>query len=80
MRFWGWGREGHPRVLPDHALAFLADHVGVAPRRHPPRSSSRRCELPASRLPPPAEQALRAALGPDGLAGDHRTRVLHCAG
>lgn len=79
MRFWGWGREGHPRVLPDHALAFLADHVGVAPRRHPPVELAA-VELPASRLPATAERALRAALGPDGLAGDHRTRVLHCAG
>jgi alkyldihydroxyacetonephosphate synthase len=78
MRFWGWGREGHPRVLPEHALAFLAEHVGVSPLRAPVELAQ--VALPASRLPAAAEQALQAALGPDAVAADHRTRVLHCGG
>ncbi len=79
MRFWGWGAEGHERVLPDHALGFLAEHVGVSERRCAPVGLSA-VHLPDSRLSAAADTALRAAVGADAVASDHRARVLHCAG
>lgn len=79
MRFWGWGREGHPRVLPEHALRFLAEHIGVSDRRRAPVALAQ-VQLPPGRLPAGAAHALRAALGPDGVAEDHAARVLHCGG
>lgn len=79
MRFWGWGRAGHPRVLPEHALDFLAGHIGPAERRLAPVALDA-VRLPDSRLSAAAGEALRAGLGPGAIATDHRARVLHCAG
>ena len=36
MRWWGWGDPDHPSVLPDHAVAFLGDEVGLAREARPP--------------------------------------------
>jgi len=79
MRFWGWGRDGHPSVLPEHALGFLADRLGSLGRRRAPVELEQ-VQLPPSRLAGADGQVLSEVVGPDGLAVDHRTRVLHCGG
>jgi alkyldihydroxyacetonephosphate synthase len=79
MRWWGWGDPGRPAGLPAHALAFLADTVGVAERPRPPVA------LEQVRLPPPALgaealDALRGLASADGVREDHAVRVEHAAG
>jgi alkyldihydroxyacetonephosphate synthase len=80
MRWWGWGDpERRPAELPPHALRFLREHVGIAPRPRPPVA------LGAVRLDPPAlgEQELaelRGLLGERGVRDDHAERVAHAAG
>ena len=36
MRWWGWGDPEHPPALPEHALGFLRETVGIAARPAPP--------------------------------------------
>ncbi len=79
MRFWGWGPEGHARVLPAHAIDFLADRIGVGEWRPAPADIGS-VLLPDGRLRGAALDALRSALGTAAVATDHRSRVLHCAG
>jgi alkyldihydroxyacetonephosphate synthase len=79
MRWWGWGDPAHPQALPAHALQFLRETVGVAPRPRPPVA------LGAVRLTPSAlsEQAtstLREIVGAEGVREDHAERVVHAAG
>jgi alkyldihydroxyacetonephosphate synthase len=79
MRWWGWGDPGRPAGLPAHALAFLAENVGVAARPRPPVA------LDAVRLPPcalgeGAAGELRDILGTEGLRSEHGERVVHGAG
>ncbi len=80
MRWWGWGAESHPPVLPAHALPFLRERIGlvaVAPRAP---VALRNVRLPAAALDASAATHLRALLGADAVREDHRTRVLHAAG
>ena len=79
MRWWGWGDPDHPRVLPDHAVAFLRDEVGIAPEARPPASLDQvRVSDPA--LPDGARDRLAAIVGPEHVRDDLEARVVHAAG
>jgi alkyldihydroxyacetonephosphate synthase len=79
MRWWGWGDPVHPQALPPHALEFLRENVGVAPRPHPPVALGQ-VQLSPSTLPEPASAALREIVGAEGVRDDHAERVVHAAG
>jgi alkyldihydroxyacetonephosphate synthase len=80
MRWWGWGDPGGGAAeLGPHALRFLREHVGVAPRPRPPVAlAAVRLDPPA--LPAGALQELRELLGERGVRDDHAERVAHAAG
>ena len=79
MRWWGWGDPDHPRVLPDHAVAFLGDEVGLAPEARPPVPLDQvRVSDPA--LPDGARDRLAAVVGPEHVRDDLEARVVHAAG
>jgi alkyldihydroxyacetonephosphate synthase len=79
MRWWGWGDPDHPSVLPDHAVAFLRDEVGVAPQARPPVPLERvRVGDPA--LPEAARDRLAAVVGSEHVRDDLEARVVHAAG
>jgi alkyldihydroxyacetonephosphate synthase len=79
MRWWGWGDPDHPRVLPDHAVAFLGDEVGLAPEARPPVPLDQvRVSDPA--LPDGARDRLAAVVGPEYVRDDLEARVVHAAG
>ena len=79
MRWWGWGDPDHPRVLPDHAVAFLGDEVGLAPEARPPVALDQvRVSDPA--LPDGAGDRLAAVVGPEHVRDDLEARVVHAAG
>jgi alkyldihydroxyacetonephosphate synthase len=79
MRWWGWGDPEHPPALPEHALGFLRETVGLAARPRPAVA------LGQVRLVPPAisEAALaglRAIVGAEHVRDGHSERVLHAGG
>jgi alkyldihydroxyacetonephosphate synthase len=79
MRWWGWGDPERPPALPEHALAFLRETVGLAARPRPPVA------LGQVRLAPPRGSeavlaALRAIVGAEHVRDGHAERVLHAAG
>ena len=79
MRWWGWGDEAHPPALPPHALGFLAETVGVAPRARPPVALENvRIADPALAGSVLAEMA--AIVGAGAVSIEHRDRVEHAAG
>ncbi|HZL48530.1 MAG TPA: FAD-binding oxidoreductase, partial [Solirubrobacteraceae bacterium] len=79
MRWWGWGDPAHPQALPPHALEFLRETVGIAPRPRPPVALSQVHIAPSS-LPARAAAALRGIVGAEGVRDDHGERVVHAAG
>jgi alkyldihydroxyacetonephosphate synthase len=79
MRWWGWGDPAHPPALPAHALGFLREHVGVAPRPRPAVALGA-VQLTPSTLSEPVSAALREIVGAEGVRDDHTERVLHAAG
>jgi len=79
MRWWGWGDPAHPAGLPQHALAFLKDSVGIAERAHPPVALEH-VQLPPARLQGPVLDRLGMLLGGEGLRSDRVARILHAAG
>jgi alkyldihydroxyacetonephosphate synthase len=79
MRWWGWGDPAHPSGLPPHALDYLRNTVGIAPRPRPPVSLEQVRIAPAA-LSESSVAALREIVGNDGLRDDHPERVLHAAG
>jgi alkyldihydroxyacetonephosphate synthase len=79
MRWWGWGEDGHPPGLPAHALAFLAETVGVASRPRPPVALDAVALHPAT-LDDASAAELRELLGGDGLRQSRRERIAHAAG
>ncbi|HVR04431.1 MAG TPA: FAD-binding oxidoreductase [Solirubrobacteraceae bacterium] len=79
MRWWGWGDPGHPPGLPAHALAFLRETVGVAPRSCPPVALAH-VQLPSPSLPAGALAELRSLLGEEAVRETHAERVGHAAG
>ncbi len=79
MRWWGWGNPAAPPALPSHALGFLREEVGTAPRPRPPVALEH-VQLEPSRLSAAALSALRAIVGAEAARDDHGERVLHAAG
>jgi alkyldihydroxyacetonephosphate synthase len=79
MRWWGWGDPAQPAGLPPHALDYLRETVGVAPRPRPPVALER-VQIPPSALSASSLAALRAVVGDDGVRDEHATRVVHAAG
>ncbi len=79
MRWWGWGDPTQPAGLPPHALNYLRETVGIAPRPRPPVALER-VQIAPSALSASSLAALREVVGEDGVRDDHATRVVHAAG
>jgi alkyldihydroxyacetonephosphate synthase len=79
MRWWGWGDPEQPPGLPEHALAFLRETVGVADCPRPPVALEH-VRVAPSALSERTAGALRAIVGADGVQDDHDERVRHAAG
>jgi len=79
MRWWGWGDPAHPPALGAHALQFLRETVGVAPRPCPPVALGA-VHLEPSALSDRAATTLREIVGAKDVREDHGERVLHSAG
>ncbi len=79
MRWWGWGDASHRSTLPEHALGFLAETLGLADRLHPPVALGQ-VRLQASALGEQTLAALRGIVGAEGVRDDHAERVFHAAG
>src|SRR4051812_30673153 len=79
MRWWGWGDPAHPPVIPEHAVAFLHDEIGLEPRAHAPVRLEE-VRLGASALPAAARDRLAAVVGDENVRDDREARVLHAAG
>jgi alkyldihydroxyacetonephosphate synthase len=79
MRWWGWGDPTYPQALPAHALEFLRDTVGIAPRPRPPVALGQ-VHLAPSMLPEKTAAQLREIVGAEAVRDDHSERVLHAAG
>jgi alkyldihydroxyacetonephosphate synthase len=79
MRWWGWGDPAHPPGLPAHALQYLRETVGLAPRPRPPVALER-VRIAPSALSELSLAALREIVGSDGVREEHAERVLHAAG
>ncbi|MGZ8648138.1 MAG: FAD-binding oxidoreductase [Solirubrobacteraceae bacterium] len=78
--FWGWGEPGAGPSLPEHAVPFLRDALGVDGR-----VVSRPVPLEAVRLLEPAlndvvRSRLEAIVGSDAVRSDRAARVLRCRG
>jgi alkyldihydroxyacetonephosphate synthase len=78
MRWWGWGDPDHPPALPDHAVAFLRDEVGVGEPRPPVALEEVRVADAA--LPDGARDRLAAVVGAEHVRDDLEARVVHAAG
>lgn len=79
MRWWGWGDALHPQGLPQHALGFLGETVGLAARPQPPVALEH-VELKPPSVSSNALASLREILGMEHVRDDHDDRVLHAAG
>jgi len=79
MRWWGWGEADHPPALPAHALGYLRERVGIAPRPRAPVALEQ-VRLPPSALDHSALTRLREILGPAHVRDSRAERVLHAAG
>ena len=79
MRWWGWGDPEHAPALPEHALGFLRETVGLAAHPRPPVALGR-VRLAAPTIPSTGLAALRAIVGAEHVRDGHTQRVLHAAG
>ncbi len=79
MRWWGWGEVEHPPGLPPHALAFLAETVGIGSPPRPPVALGH-VRIAAPSLSASVLDALRRVVGSDGVRDGHAERVLHAGG
>ncbi len=79
MRWWGWGDPAQPAGLPPHALDYLRETVGIAPRPRPPVALER-VQIAPSTLSASSLASLREVVGDDGVRDEHATRVVHAAG
>ncbi len=79
MRWWGWGDPLHPQGLPPHALEFLRERIGVAPKPLPPVALEH-VKIDPQRIPTATLEKLRGTLGSEHVRDDHADRVLHAAG
>ncbi len=79
MRWWGWGDPEHPPSLPEHALGFLRETVGLAAHPRPPVALGQVRLAPAA-TSEAALAGLRAIVGAEHVRNGHAQRVLHAAG
>jgi alkyldihydroxyacetonephosphate synthase len=79
MRWWGWGEDAHAGALPEHARAFLDEHVGTAAAPRPPVALEQ-VAIEPSALGEAERGELAAIVGAEHVRQDHRERVLHAAG
>jgi len=79
MRWWGWGDPLHPQGLPLHALEFLRDTIGLAPKPRPPVALEH-VKIDPQAIPAATLDQLRGALGSEHVREDHSDRVVHAAG
>jgi alkyldihydroxyacetonephosphate synthase len=79
MRWWGWGDPAHDAALPEHALPWLRDRVGLDDRVTPPVALDD-VRLAPAQLPDGLRDRLVAVAGADGVRDDRAARVLHAAG
>ena len=79
MRWWGWGDPDHAPALSPHALGFLAERIGLAPRPRPPVALGH-VRLGASELTAQARAQLRGIVGAENVREQHAERVAHAAG
>ncbi len=79
MRWWGWGDPDQAPGLPQHAVGFLRETVGIGRRPRPPVALGR-VRLPPSSVPASTLAELRRILGADGVREDRAERVGHAAG
>ncbi len=70
MRWWGWGDPEHPAALPEHALSFLRDTVGLAARPRPPVALGQ-VRLAPARSSETVLAALRAIVGAEHVRDGH---------
>jgi alkyldihydroxyacetonephosphate synthase len=78
--FWGWGEPGAGPSLPEHAVAFMRDELGVGGEvvDRPVALADVRLGEPA--LPETVLAGLRAIVGAQGVRQDRAARVLRCRG
>jgi alkyldihydroxyacetonephosphate synthase len=79
MRWWGWGDPQHPPVLPQHALSFLRETVGIGAEPRPPVALEH-VKTDASSIPTITLDRLREIAGSEHVRDDHAERVRHAAG
>jgi alkyldihydroxyacetonephosphate synthase len=79
MRWWGWGEQQHAGGLPEHALEFLRQNIGLAERPRPPVALEE-VLLEPSRLAETVRAELEAICGSEHISDGHRQRVLHAGG
>jgi alkyldihydroxyacetonephosphate synthase len=79
MRFWGWGESQHAGALPEHALGFLRETIGIAERPRPPVAIEQ-VALAPSRLSQAVLSELAGICGAGHVGAGHAERVLHAAG
>jgi alkyldihydroxyacetonephosphate synthase len=75
----GWGDPALVPELPEQVRSLLASGLGVARAPGPPGPLAS-VEVPESRLPDDAVEALRAVVGTDATLADHDVRVRHTRG
>jgi alkyldihydroxyacetonephosphate synthase len=84
LRWNGWGKRHEGFELSEARKAALlrglSERLGVALTPLPPAASIEQARLPASRLSPAAEAALREAVGKERLSKSDRERAQHAAG
>ncbi len=79
MRWWGWGESRHAHELPEHALVFLRETIGVAERPRPPVALEQ-VRLEPTRLTEAVRGELQSICGAEHVLDGHGERVLHAAG
>jgi alkyldihydroxyacetonephosphate synthase len=79
MRWWGWGDPAHDATLPDDALPWLRERVGLDDRVTPPVALEQVRLRPAA-LPEGLRDRLVAIAGVAGVRDDRAARVMHAAG
>ncbi|MBC6470304.1 FAD-binding oxidoreductase [Actinomadura alba] len=79
MLWSGWGDPARATPLPAAAVELLRDLLGVRPPKVPPVALES-IEVPPSRLPGAAADALAGVVGAGGLRTDAETRIRHTRG
>jgi alkyldihydroxyacetonephosphate synthase len=78
--FWGWGEPGAGPSLPDHALPFLRERLGVDGEVVERPVALADVRLAASALAPGVREGLAGVVGAAHVRDDREARVLRCRG